>query len=126
MRLALERAGVTASEIDVLFPDALGVPEHDLVEAQAIREVLGDVPVSTQKAQLGRLYQGGAALDVVTALQAMRYDMLPATAGLTDPAPGCELNFVRTPTASRVGLAMVNARGFDGFNTSLVIARFSE
>ena len=127
MRLALERSGATASDIDVLFPDALGVPEHDLVEAQAIREVLGDVPVSTQKAQLGRLYQGGAALDVVTALQAMRYDMLPpVTSQLTDPAPGCELNFVRTPTASRVRLAMVNARGFDGFNTSLVVGRFSE
>jgi minimal PKS chain-length factor (CLF/KS beta) len=62
----------------------------------------------------------------VNALLAMRYDMLPATHGLSDPAPGCELNFVRTPTARRCSLAMVNARGFDGFNTSLVVGRFSE
>jgi minimal PKS chain-length factor (CLF/KS beta) len=129
MRLALDRAGRGPREVDVVFPDALGVPEHDLVEARALREVFGeasDVPVTTQKAQLGRMYQGGAALDVVTALLAMRYDMLPATHGLSDPAPGCELNFVRTPTARRCSLAMVNARGFDGFNTSLVVGRFSE
>jgi minimal PKS chain-length factor (CLF/KS beta) len=125
MRLALRRAGRSASDVDVVYPDAVGVPECDRVEAAAIREVLGeDVPVTTQKAQLGRMYQGGAAVDVTTALQAMRYDMLPATHGLTDPAPGAELNFVREPVALRTSTALVNARGFDGYNTSLVIGRY--
>lgn len=129
MRLALRRAGTAPDEIDVVFPDAAGLPELDLVEARALREVFGEsasVPVTTQKAQLGRMYQGGAALDVVNALLAMRYDMLPATHGLTQPAPGCELNFVRSPTAQRISRAMVNARGFDGFNTSLIVGRYSE
>jgi minimal PKS chain-length factor (CLF/KS beta) len=127
MRLALERAGRAASDVDVVFPDAVGVPECDRVEAAAIREVLGDeVPVTTQKGRIGRMYQGGAAVDVATALQAMRFDMLPATDGLTDPAPGCELNFVRTPTAARTSLALINARGFDGYNTSLVVGRYTD
>jgi minimal PKS chain-length factor (CLF/KS beta) len=127
MRVALRRAGRTASDVDVVFPDALGVPECDRVEAAAIREVLGDeVPVTTQKAQLGRMYQGGAAVDVTTALQAMRYDMLPATHGLTDVAPGAELNFVREPVARRTSTALVTARGFDGYNTALVVGRYEE
>ena len=125
MRLALERAGRTASDVDVVFPDALGVPEYDRVESAAIRSVFGDeVPVTTQKGRIGRMYQGGAAVDVATALQAIRYDMLPPTAGLGDPAPGCELNFVREQTATRTSLALVNARGFDGYNTALVIGRY--
>lgn len=129
MRIALQRAEKSPSDVDVVFPDAVGVPECDRVEADAVRAVFGessDVPVTTQKAQLGRMYQGGAAVDVATALQAMRYDMLPATHGLTDPAPGCELNFVREATARRVSVAMVNARGYDGYNTSLVVGRFTE
>jgi minimal PKS chain-length factor (CLF/KS beta) len=126
MRIALDRAGRSASDVDVVFPDAVGVPEADLVEATAIRSVFGDVAVTTQKAQTGRMYQGGAAVDVATALQAMRYDMLPATHGLGEPAPGCELNFVREATARRTDVAVVNARGFDGYNTSLVVGRYEE
>lgn len=125
MRIALERAGLSASDVDVVFPDAVGVPEADLVEAAAIRSVYGDeVPVTTQKAQIGRMYQGGAALDVATALQAMRYDTLPAAHGLGEIAPGCELNFVRETTARRTSVAVVNARGYDGYNTSLVVGRY--
>jgi minimal PKS chain-length factor (CLF/KS beta) len=125
MRLALLRAEVSASEVDVVFPDAVGVPEADAVEAAAIRSVFDDVPVTTQKARIGRMYQGGAALDVATALQAMRYDTLPAAHGLGEIAPGCELNFVRENTARRTSVAVVNARGYDGYNTSLVVGRYA-
>jgi minimal PKS chain-length factor (CLF/KS beta) len=123
LRLALDRAGRSPSDVDVVFPDAVGVPECDRVEASAIRAVFGeDVPVTTQKGQFGRMYQGGAAVDVATALQAMRYDMLPATHG----PGGCDLNFVTEPTAARTSLAVVNARGYDGYNTALVVGRYEE
>lgn len=126
MRQALSRAEVSASDVDVVFPDAVGVPAADRVEAAAIRSVFGDdVPVTTQKARHGRMYQGGAAVDVATALQAMRYDTVPAAHGLGEAAPGCELNFVRENTARRTSIAVVNARGYDGYNTSLVIGRYS-
>jgi minimal PKS chain-length factor (CLF/KS beta) len=128
MRIALASAERAPSDVDVVFPDAVGVPECDRVETSAMRAVFGDsdVAVTTQKAQVGRMYQGGAAVDVATALQSMRYDMLPATHGLTDPAPGCELNFVREATARRTNVAMINARGYDGYNTSLVVGRYED
>jgi minimal PKS chain-length factor (CLF/KS beta) len=127
MRKALERAGRSPSDVDIVFPDAVGVPECDRVEAAALRSVFGpDVAVTTQKAQLGRMYQGGAAVDVATALQGFRYDVVPATTGLTEAAAGCELNFVREAETRRTDLAMINARGYDGYNTSLVVGRFTE
>jgi minimal PKS chain-length factor (CLF/KS beta) len=126
MRIALDRAGRSASDVDVVFPDAVGVREADLVEATAIRSVYGDVAVTTQKAQIGRMYQGGAAIDVATALQAIRYDTLPVAHGLGDVAPGYELNFVREATPRHVDVAVVNARGYDGYNTSLVVGRYEE
>ncbi|WP_091607008.1 beta-ketoacyl synthase N-terminal-like domain-containing protein [Micromonospora mirobrigensis] len=120
---ALERAGVDPSEVDVVFPDALGVPAHDRAEADALRSVFGDrpPPVSTQKPLTGRAHQGGSALDVATALLAFAHDTLPASAGPDDPAEGCELDFLREHRTPRHRVALVAARGFDGFNTALVV-----
>jgi minimal PKS chain-length factor (CLF/KS beta) len=123
MRLALDRAGLGPVDVDVLIPDALGVPDMDRAEADAIGQVFGArrVPVTSHKALTGRLYQGGAALDVVTALLAMRTGQLPAMAGVERPAAGCALAFVPATGAYPVRTALVCARGFDGYNTCLVL-----
>jgi minimal PKS chain-length factor (CLF/KS beta) len=126
MRLALDRSGLAPSDVDVVFPDAVGVPRYDRGEVVALRSVFGDrpPPVTTQKPLVGRAYQGGSALDVVNALLAMRHRVLPPTAGLTEPAPGCELDFVRQPRPGRPDVALIGARGFDGFNTSVVVRHY--
>ncbi|MFF5174584.1 beta-ketoacyl synthase N-terminal-like domain-containing protein [Micromonospora sp. NPDC000089] len=123
LRLALDRSGVSAADVDLVVPDALGVPHQDRAEATALRAVFGDrpPPVSTHKPLTGRAHQGGAALDVATALLALHHDTLPASAGPVDPAPGCELDFLRTPRRPRARVALVGARGFDGFNSALVL-----
>ncbi len=80
--MALKDAGVGPDDVDVVFADAAGIPEWDLLEAKAIKEVFGkratDVPVTAPKTMVGRLYAGGAALDVATALLAMRDGRDPA------------------------------------------------
>ena len=123
IRLALARADVGPDEVDVVFPDALGVPRYDLSEARALRAVFGSdpPPVTTQKPLTGRAHQGGSALDVATALLALRHGLLPPTAGPARPAPGCELDFVRESGPRRADVALVCSRGFDGFNSAVVI-----
>ncbi|MGC4746234.1 beta-ketoacyl synthase N-terminal-like domain-containing protein [Micromonospora sp. DT201] len=123
MRLALDRAGVAAAGIDVVLPDALGVRRYDRSEAEALRAVFADrpPPVTTQKPLTGRAYQGGSALDVATALLAFAHDTLPASAGPNEVAEGCELDFLREHRQPRSRLALVCARGFDGFNSALVL-----
>ncbi|MBD0330044.1 MAG: ketosynthase chain-length factor [Thermoleophilia bacterium] len=128
MSLALERAGVGPDEVDAIFADAAGVPEADAAEATAIREVFGaragTVPVTAPKSMVGRLYAGGAPLDVAAALLAMRDGVLPPTVNLDEPAPGCELDFVRGEAReAALDTVLVNARGFGGFNSSLVLRR---
>ncbi|WDZ82988.1 beta-ketoacyl synthase N-terminal-like domain-containing protein [Micromonospora cathayae] len=123
VRSALDRAGTGPDEVDVVLPDALGVARYDRSEAEALRRVFGarPVPVTTQKPLTGRAHQGGSALDVATALLAMRHDLLPASAGPRRPADGCELEFLRRPRRPETGVAVVCARGFDGFNSALVL-----
>ncbi|GIJ25089.1 putative polyketide beta-ketoacyl synthase 2 [Micromonospora qiuiae] len=122
MRLALGRADAEPAEVDMVVPDALGVPRYDRAEATALRAVFGEAaPVSTHKALTGRAHQGGSALDVATALLAYRHDTLPASAGPQTVADGCELDFLRQHRRPRTRVALVCARGFDGFNSALVL-----
>ncbi|NGM16298.1 beta-ketoacyl synthase N-terminal-like domain-containing protein [Verrucosispora sp. WMMA2044] len=123
MRLALGRAGVEPDEVDVVVPDALGVPRYDRAEASALRAVFGSrlPPVSTHKELTGRAHQGGSALDVATALLAFAHDTLPASAGPQVVADGCELDFLRAARRPRTRVALICARGFDGFNSALVV-----
>lgn len=121
---ALADAGVTADEVDVVFADAAGVPELDRAEADALRDVFGaeGVAVTAPKTMTGRLYAGGASLDVATALLAIRDDVIPPTVGVGELAPGSDLDLVRaTPREQRVDTALVVARGYGGFNAAMVV-----
>jgi minimal PKS chain-length factor (CLF/KS beta) len=123
MRLALRRADVEPDDVDVVIPDALGVPSYDRAESQAIRDVFGSVAVTTHKSLTGRMYQGGAALDAATALLAMRSHILPVSTGVSSPAEGCALDFVPRTISSAVDKVLIGARGFDGYNSSVLLRR---
>ena len=72
----------------------------------------------------GRLYAGGAALDVAAALLSMRDGVIPPTVNLDDPAEGCDLAFVTGEAReAHVRTALVLARGHGGFNGALVLRR---
>ncbi|GAA1395250.1 ketosynthase chain-length factor [Kitasatospora putterlickiae] len=121
---AIERAGLAPGDVDVAFPDAVGVPGYDRTEAEALRAVFGPAgpaAVTTQKPLTGRLYQGGSALDAATAVLAMDYGLIPPSAGPARPADGCDLPFVREEQAAEVRTALIGARGFDGFNSAVLL-----
>ncbi|WP_328447976.1 ketosynthase chain-length factor [Amycolatopsis sp. NBC_00438] len=122
---ALADAGVAPSEVDVVFADASGVPAADLIEARALVETFGpgSVPVTAPKTLTGRLYGGGAALDVATALLAMRAGVVPHTVGPERLAPGCDLDLVTRPRDADLRTALVLARGHGGFTAALVLRR---
>jgi 3-oxoacyl-(acyl-carrier-protein) synthase len=128
MAQAIQRADLTPHDIDVIFADGVGNLEADALEAEAIRKVFGArasaVPVTVPKSMIGRLYAGGAPLDVAAAALSMRDGLVPPTINLTEPAKGCELNFVmHRPRSMPVRTALVNGRGYGGFNSSMVLGR---
>src|SRR5439155_13200358 len=94
--LALADAGLRPDEIDVVFADAAAVGELDRGEATAIADVLGPyaVPVTAPKTMTGRLYAGGASLDVAAALLAMRDSVIPPTVGVRELSGQCPLDLV--------------------------------
>ncbi|MEU1180041.1 ketosynthase chain-length factor [Streptomyces sp. NPDC005820] len=124
IRRALADARLDPGGIDAVFADASGVPAEDLAEARAITDVFGagKVPVTAPKTLTGRLYAGGAALDVATALLALQAGVVPHTAGLGRTADGCEIDLVLDrPRQTDPRTALVLARGHGGFTSALVV-----
>ncbi|MFB6622367.1 ketosynthase chain-length factor [Streptomyces sp. NPDC056374] len=123
-RTALEQAGVTPGEVDVVFADAAAVPELDDAEAAAVEEIFGPygVPVTAPKTLTGRLTGGGPPLDVAAALLAIRDGVLPPTFHIERPVARHRLDLVRdVPREARVRTALVLARGYGGFNAAVVV-----
>ncbi|WP_035920519.1 beta-ketoacyl synthase N-terminal-like domain-containing protein [Frankia sp. QA3] len=123
MRRALADAGLVPDDVDVVFADGAGSPDLDAQEAAAIRAVFGEraVPVTAPQGFVGRLCAGGSALSVATALLSIRDGVIPAVGNLDTPDPGYGLDLVQTPRRTPVRVALVNARGYGGFNSSLVV-----
>jgi minimal PKS chain-length factor (CLF/KS beta) len=130
IRLSLADAGITPDDVDLVLADGAGVPELDALELEALQRVFGGratpVPVTAPSSWTGRLMAGGSALNVATALLAIRDGIVPGTAHLDDPvdAPGVDL--VQQNRVQDVGTVVVLARGFGGFNSSLVLRRHQE
>lgn len=124
IRQALNDAKLAAADIDVVFADASGLPELDRVEANAIADVFGPcgVPVTAPKSLIGRLYAGGAPVDLVCALLSMRDGIIPPTAHTADVPEEYHLDVVREqPRETSVRAALVLARGNGGHNSAMVL-----
>ncbi|HEY0754440.1 MAG TPA: beta-ketoacyl-[acyl-carrier-protein] synthase family protein [Ktedonobacteraceae bacterium] len=127
MQRALERANVSAEELDCLFAAGSAVPVEDLTETRAIRLALGSaaeqVPVSTPKSAFGNLFGAAFSVDMAIALLALRQRVIPATLHLDQPAPGCDLDYVpHIPRpVDRLDRCLVNARGIGGANASVLV-----
>ncbi|AJT68433.1 ketosynthase chain-length factor [Streptomyces chattanoogensis] len=122
IQLALDDAGMAPDEVDVVFADAAAVPELDRIEAQAVSGVFGrrGVPVTAPKTMTGRLYSGGAPLDLAAALLAIREGLIPPTPNVT-PDPAYQIDLVTRARPASVRAALVVARGHGGFNSALIV-----
>lgn len=126
IRGALAEAGCAPEEVDVVFADALGVPEADRAEALAIGDALGAhgrrVPVTAPKTGTGRAYCAAPVLDTVAAVLAMEHRLIPPTPNVFDICHDLDL-VTGCARPAQVGTALVLSRGLMGSNSALVLRR---
>ncbi|MGW3681286.1 ketosynthase chain-length factor [Streptomyces prasinus] len=129
IRGALDEAGAAPEDIDVVFADAMGVPEADRAEALAIADALGAhgrrVPVTAPKTGFGRAHCAAPVLDTVAAVLAMEHGQVPPTPNVFDICHDLDLVMSRArPVELRT--ALVLSRGLMGSNAALVVRRGGE
>jgi 3-oxoacyl-[acyl-carrier-protein] synthase II len=129
-RRALEKAGLSASEVDHVNAHATSTPEGDRAELQGLRTLLGErapaVAVTANKSMLGHTLGAAGALESVAAIQTLRSGIVPPTINLENPdeaATGLDLTPGRAARRD-VRVALNNSFGFGGQNAALVFRRW--
>ncbi len=131
MTNALRNAEVTTDEIDYIVAHGTSTPLNDITETRAIKAVFGDqayrVPISSPKSMIGHLVGAAGIASALTALGAIRDQVIPPTANLETPDPECDLDYVPlVARPARLDTVMVNGFGFGGQNAVAIFRRFTE
>jgi len=92
MRIALEQAEISPHEVGHVNAHGSSTREDDTAEAQAIRAVLGNVPVTALKSFFGNLGPGGGMVELAISLIGMSHGAVPLTLNYETPDPECPVN----------------------------------
>jgi 3-oxoacyl-[acyl-carrier-protein] synthase II len=123
---AVERAGLTPSDIVHINAHATSTPVGDVAESNAIRRAFGDaadgMPVSATKSMTGHLLGAAGALEGVLTVLALHHRVAPATINLDTFDPEIRLDVVsgearKLPEGDIA--ALNNSFGFGGHNVAL-------
>lgn len=128
MQLALESAGIPASEIGYVNAHGTATDHGDIAESQATFTVLGDrVPISSLKSYMGHTLGACGALEAWMSVEMMREGWFSPNLNLERTGPGCaELDYIRGGLRElQTEWVMSNNFAFGGINTSLVLRRWA-
>ncbi len=127
MRLALEAAGIPASEIKYVNAHGTATDHGDVAESAATLQVLGDrVPVSTLKSYMGHTLGACGALEAWMTIMMMHEGWFSPNLNLTEVDADCApLDYiVGEGRRLQAEWVMSNNFAFGGINTSLVLRRW--
>jgi 3-oxoacyl-[acyl-carrier-protein] synthase II len=125
---AVQRAGLSATDIVHVNAHATSTPVGDIAESNAIRRAFGAAAdgmcVSATKSMTGHLLGAAGALETILTVLALKERTAPATINVDDRDPEIDLDVVhqehRTLPAGDIA-ALNNSFGFGGHNVALVV-----
>ena len=108
IRKALDQAGLSPQDVGHVNAHGLSTRLHDQAEAEAIHEILGDVPVTAPKSYFGNLGAGTGAVELLSTIAAFESGIVPRTLNYDRPDPQCPINVVREPITARKTALVLN------------------
>ncbi len=129
MLVALDDAKLDRSQIDYVNAHGTGTVLNDRTESQALNEVFpgsSRVPlVSSTKSMHGHLIGGAGAIELVSCIMSLKYNLIPPTLNFEGFDPDCNLNLVvNNIIEKKVNYVLSNAFAFGGTNSVLIIKKF--
>jgi 3-oxoacyl-[acyl-carrier-protein] synthase II len=130
MQSALKKAGLNPEDIDYINAHGTSTSVGDITEVKAIKALFEGKaesipPVSSTKGNTGHLMGAGGVTEVIACIKAIETGVLPPTINYHTPDPDCDLDFVTEgPRKADVKVAMSNALGFGGQNSSIIVKKY--
>ncbi|TME80602.1 MAG: beta-ketoacyl-ACP synthase II [Chloroflexi bacterium] len=112
MKMALDRRGVPADEMDLINPHGTSTP-------------LGDkIAISGTKSMTGHMMGAAGAFEAFATVMAVAEQCIPPTINYRDPDPECNLWVVTDATPKRIRYALSNNIGLGGHNGAVIFKRY--
>ncbi len=129
MEMAIKDAGISPQDIDYINMHGTSTPLGDIGETKAIKKVFGDyaykINLSSTKSMTGHLLGAAGAVEAIASIYAINKNRIPPTINFENPDPECDLNYTfNKPQEREVNIALSNAFGFGGHNTSVIFRKF--
>ncbi|MFA4029299.1 MAG: hypothetical protein GDYSWBUE_002157 [Candidatus Fervidibacterota bacterium] len=129
MKMALDIAGLSPTEVDYINAHATSTPQGDKAEVKAIKRVFGEyaskVAVSSTKSMTGHMLGAAGGVELIFTVLAIRDQIAPPTINYEYPDPECDIDCVPNKARHmRIDVAMCNSFGFGGQNAVVVIKRY--
>ncbi|MBK7377511.1 MAG: beta-ketoacyl-ACP synthase II [Ignavibacteriales bacterium] len=130
MEMGLRTANIKPEAVDYVNMHGTSTQLGDIAETKAIKKIFGEyaykLNVSSTKSMTGHLLGAAGAVEAIASILAIRNDTIPPTINFSHPDPECDLNYTfNKPQMRKVNIAMSNAFGFGGHNTSVVFKKYS-
>ncbi|MCK9211308.1 MAG: beta-ketoacyl-ACP synthase II [Ignavibacteriaceae bacterium] len=131
MARAMKNAEINPEQIDYINVHGTSTGLGDIAETNAIKVIFGEhaykLNISSTKSMTGHLLGAAGAVEAIASILATVNDIIPPTINFETPDPQCDLNYTfNKPQKRTVNIAMSNAFGFGGHNTSVIFKKFSE
>ena len=119
----LQASGMSANDVSHVNAHGLGTIADDRLEAQAIADTLGNVPVTALKSYFGNLGSGTGAVELAASILALEQGCIPRTLNYERPDPTCPVHVVHGSERSSTGsLALSLNQAPTGQAVALAIA----
>jgi 3-oxoacyl-[acyl-carrier-protein] synthase II len=129
MRLALDDAGLSPSDIKQVNAHGTSTPLNDAAEANAVAEVFGSTkpPMTSIKGVTGHPLGAAGALEAAAVLLSFEHKLIPPTANtsVVDPQMSNVDIVTGSPRPWQPGPTISNNFGFGGHNGSIILAPYA-
>ncbi len=129
LKMALERRGVPADEIDMINPHGTSTPVGDLREAQAIWTAFGahtpNILISATKSMTGHMMGAAGSFEGFATALSVYHGVVPPTINYREPDPECNLNIATETIEKPLRYALSNNIGLGGHNAAVIFKRYT-
>lgn len=131
IRMALKDAQLSPDDVDYINAHGTSTKLNDYIETLSIKQVFKEkaykIPVSSTKSMTGHLLGAAGAIEAIFSVLSIRDQVCPPTINYENPDPECDLDYVpNTARKHTINVAMSNAFGFGGTNSTLIFRRFTD
>ena len=131
MKLAIQEAGISPAEVDVISAHATSTEIGDRSETLAIKKLFGEhayrIPVTANKSMTGHMLGAASAVEAIALVKTLEQNIIPPTINQEQNDPECDLDYV--PNQAReaaLNIGLSNSFGFGGHNAVIVLKSYKK